>query len=100
MIIKNYAPGIVNGTLCKLISFSRDVVHVQLLTGSRKRSVVMLPRCSFQVLPGTLKGQGGAANYLHSYYLISNTFNIIFGAAVRIYTHAISVECGIRGYSA
>jgi hypothetical protein len=52
MIIKNYAPGIVNGTLCKLISYSRDVVHVQLLTGSRKRSVVMLPRCTFQVLPG------------------------------------------------
>jgi hypothetical protein len=52
MIIKNYAPGIVNGTLCKMISYSRDVVHVQLLTGSRKRSVVMLPRCTFQVLPG------------------------------------------------
>lgn len=52
MIIKNYAPVIVNGTLCKLISYSRDVVHVQLLTGSRKRSVVMLPRCTFQVLLG------------------------------------------------
>jgi len=53
MIIKNYAPGIVNGTLCKLISFSRDVVHVQLLTGVRKRSIVMLPRCSFHILPGS-----------------------------------------------
>jgi hypothetical protein len=54
MIIKNYAPGIVNGTLCKLISYSRDIVHVQLLTGAKKRSVVMLPRCTFYVLPGQI----------------------------------------------
>lgn len=62
MIIKNYAPGIVNGTLCKLISFSRDVVHVQLLTGVRKRSIVMLPRCSFHILPGAFFGFGTTSN--------------------------------------
>jgi hypothetical protein len=52
MVIKNYAPGVVNGTLCKLISFSSDIVHVQLLSGARRRSIVMLPRCTFQVLSG------------------------------------------------
>ena len=52
MIIKNYAPGCINGTICKLIAFSREIVHVQLLTGTRQRSIVMLPRCTFHILPG------------------------------------------------
>lgn len=78
MIIKNYTPGIVNGTLCKLISYSRDVVHVQLLTGSRKRSVVMLPRCTFQVLPGQ------EALYTSTHCVILH-FIRSFRAAVRIH---------------
>lgn len=52
MIMKNYAPGVINGTLCKLIAFSKDIVHVQLLTGVRQRSIFMLPRCTFHILPG------------------------------------------------
>jgi hypothetical protein len=52
MIIKNYAVGIVNGTLCKLISHTSSVVHVQLLTGYRQGSIVMLPKCTFSILPG------------------------------------------------
>ena len=51
IIIKNYAVGVVNGTLCKLVSFSRDIIHVKLLTGTRMNSVVMLPKCCFSVLP-------------------------------------------------
>jgi hypothetical protein len=51
MIIKNISAGIVNGTLCTVVSFSHYVVHVQLLTGSKRRSVVMLPKCTFNVLP-------------------------------------------------
>ena len=51
VIIKNYGVGCVNGVLCKLMAFSRDIVHVQLLTGQRKRSVVMLPRCTFNISP-------------------------------------------------
>ena len=51
MIIKNISTGIVNGTLCKVVSFSDHVVHVQLLSGSKRKSVVMLPRCTFNVLP-------------------------------------------------
>jgi ATP-dependent DNA helicase PIF1 len=33
------------------MAFSRDIVHVQLLTGQRRWSVVMLPRCTFSVSP-------------------------------------------------
>lgn len=54
MIIKNYAVGIVNGTLCKLMSHSTSVVHMQLLTGNRQGSIVMLPKCTFSILPGAI----------------------------------------------
>lgn len=54
MIIKNYAPGIVNGTLCKLISYSERIIHVQLLSGHKKHSVVMLPKCTFNIGPGVI----------------------------------------------
>ena len=49
MILKNYAPGICNGVLCVLKSFSRYTVQVQLLSGPRKRSIVLLPRVTFCV---------------------------------------------------
>jgi len=49
MILKNYSPGICNGVLCVLKSFSRYTVQVQLLTGPRKRSIVLLPRVTFSV---------------------------------------------------
>jgi hypothetical protein len=51
MIIKNYCTGIVNGTLCKLVGMSSNLIHVQILTGCRQKSVIMLPKCTFHVLP-------------------------------------------------
>jgi hypothetical protein len=51
MIIKNISIGVVNGTLCKVVGFTDNLVHVQLLTGCKRRSVVMLPQCTFHVLP-------------------------------------------------
>jgi hypothetical protein len=55
MIMKNYDAGVVNGTLCKLVGHSANLLHVQLLTGYKKASVVMLPKCSFQVLSGAFR---------------------------------------------
>jgi len=52
MVMKNFDHGIVNGTLCKLVGYSAHLLHVQLLTGQKRMSVVMLPKCSFQVLSG------------------------------------------------
>jgi hypothetical protein len=53
MIIKNYNPslGLVNGTLCKCVGIGTGIIHVQLLTGTKRGSIHMLPRCTFQVLP-------------------------------------------------
>jgi DNA replication protein DnaC len=53
MILKNYSPGICNGVLCVLKSFSRYTVQVQLLTGPRKRSIVLLPRVTFNISAST-----------------------------------------------
>ena len=49
MILKNYSPGVCNGVLCSLLNYSRYTVQVQLLTGPRARSIVLLPRVTFSV---------------------------------------------------
>ena len=51
MIVKNYdiTRGIVNGTLCELLTYDRSVLQVKLLTGAQAGKVVMLPRCTFEV---------------------------------------------------
>lgn len=53
MIIKNYGLGCVNGVLCKLLAFNDSIIQIKLLTGQRRGSVVVLPRCTFQVSPET-----------------------------------------------
>lgn len=51
MIVKNYdhTRGVVNGTLCELLSHSRHIVEVRLLTGVQEGRIIVLPRCSFGV---------------------------------------------------
>ena len=51
MIMKNYdgKRGAINGVLSELISFSRHVIQVRLLTGTQEGRIIMLPRCTFTV---------------------------------------------------
>ena len=51
MIMKNYDAkrGVINGTLCELVSFTRHLLQVKLITGTQEGRIVMLPRCSFTV---------------------------------------------------
>jgi hypothetical protein len=53
MLIKNYnqKQGLVNGTLCKCVGYGNGIMHVQLIAGSNRGRVHMIPRCTFQVLP-------------------------------------------------
>jgi hypothetical protein len=51
MIIKNYnvQAGVCNGTMCELLSTTRNLAQVKLLTGTQKGRVILLPRCSCHV---------------------------------------------------
>jgi hypothetical protein len=51
MIMKNYDAkrGAINGTLCELLTYSRHLLQVKLLTGTQEGRIVMLPRCTFTV---------------------------------------------------
>jgi hypothetical protein len=51
MIMKNYDAqrGVINGTLCELLSCTRHLLQVKLLTGKQEGRIVLLPRCSFSV---------------------------------------------------
>ncbi len=50
MIIRNCnPPAICNGVLAELISFTRYILKMKLLTGPGKHQVVYLPRCSFKI---------------------------------------------------
>jgi hypothetical protein len=51
MIIKNYNPavGACNGTLCEVMQFTRNIVHVKIQTGKHAGRVVLIPRCSCHV---------------------------------------------------
>ena len=50
MIIRNCnPPAICNGVLAELISFTRYILKMKLLTGPGKHQVIYLPRCSFKI---------------------------------------------------
>ena len=53
MIVKNYdhQRGVVNGTLCELMTCSRHLLQVRLLTGTQEGRIIVLPRCSFAISP-------------------------------------------------
>jgi len=51
MIIKNYNPeqGVCNGSMCELLTASRNLVQVKLLSGVHAGRIILLPRCSCHV---------------------------------------------------